>query len=357
MKSPVKTPTALIREYRDLMGERLAHSLAMAKGASWGVYAREKAYGEKPNQSIVWILNAHVGTLDKLPRLLPEGRLPTSLELLSAVRNLFENLIWLRLFEQELEYGLKFYARLLEDQIEDLKGLLAKNEQEAALFRDLANEDDEIVATWAESIKALTLPDEDGIAAAQDVQRQSQKKLDAKARRSFSLHAAAAALNGFEYQIHLIKNKESKRIGDQLATIESRLNALRCEIADEARFRRITAKFVWRDEARRVGMLDQYDYLYRLTSRLLHSSPMNIITEKELSQAEQTLLLEYMFVAASDVLDIIDRFDFPNRTSIAMLEMQDAEGDITSALGLDEPTESQGDLQDVRHDCHRPHLP
>lgn len=51
-------------------------------------------------------------------------------------------------------------------------------------------------------------------------------------------------------------------------------------------------------------------------------------------------------MAASDVLDIIDRFDFPSRTSIAMLEMQDAEGDITSALGLEEPTESQGDLQD-----------
>lgn len=156
-----------------------------------------------------------------------------------------------------------------------------------------------------------------------DELRTKQAELDAIARRSFAIHAAAAAFNGYEYQVHLIEQRERQRIGERLTTIEAWVQDFKDEIADDTLFDRYTAKFNWRAEAQRVGMLSEYDYLYRLTSRLLHSTPMNIITEKELIEAERTILMEYMVIGATDALDIIERYDFPNRLNIAMIEIDE----------------------------------
>lgn len=323
---PVKMPEQLIAEYTALMGDRVPEVYAMTKGAIWGLSAREQAFAERPSTATTWILNGHKGTLEKLPMLLASDRPPTSLELLSAVRNLFENLIWLRLFELGAEWGLRFYGRLLCDQIEDLRGLLSKNEEEAALFRKLAAEDDAIVDATISTIRTLDRSDETTIATLMDEQRDKQAELDARARRSFAIHASVAAFNGYEYQVHLIENKERRRIGERLTTLETRLREFEREIANKALFERYTSKFNWRGEAQRVGMVSEYDYLYRLTSRLLHSTPMNIITEKELIQAERTILLEYMIIGATDAIDIIERYDFPNRVKIAMIEIDEPDG-------------------------------
>lgn len=156
MKAPVKTPEHLIAEYADLTANRVPHASAMTGGAIWGLSGLEKAFGQRPSTSTSWILDAHQGTLEKLPMLLPSGRVPTSLELLSAVRNLFENLIWLKLFELGPEWGLRFYGRLLRDQIEDLNGLLSKNEEEAALFQELARQDSAIIDTTFSFVKRST---------------------------------------------------------------------------------------------------------------------------------------------------------------------------------------------------------
>lgn len=69
-------------------------------------------------------------------------------------------------------------------------------------------------------------------------------------------------------------------------------------------------------------MADQYDFLYRLTSRLLHATPMNMITEKELLEPERIMLLEYIVVTAEDILDAIEDFDFPGRMNLVAIEMR-----------------------------------
>jgi hypothetical protein len=78
---------------------------------------------------------------------------------------------------------------------------------------------------------------------------------------------------------------------------------------------RIGPRWNWRDRAVEVGMLAQYEFLYSYTSKLLHSTPMNLITEKALSDSETLTMLEYSFVAISDLLDEIEAFKFAGRVN------------------------------------------
>lgn len=134
-----------------------------------------------------------------------------------------------------------------------------------------------------------------------------------------SRHAAAAAFNSYEYQVDLIEIRE--RIGEQLLAIEGCLDTFKSELGDEEQFRKAISKFQLEGETMRVDMAAQYDFLHHLTSRLLHSSPMNIVTEKELSDAERTILLEYMVIGATDALEIIERYDFENRLEMVVFEI------------------------------------
>ena len=84
---------------------------------------------------------------------------------------------------------------------------------------------------------------------------------------------------------------------------------------------RSNARWNWKDRAVEVGMKAQYEFLYGYTSKLLHSTPMNLITEKELSPSETLTMLEYAFVAISDLLDEIDHFSFPGQVNVLAIEV------------------------------------
>ncbi len=67
--------------------------------------------------------------------------------------------------------------------------------------------------------------------------------------------------------------------------------------------KRSKERWNWKARADEVEMTAQYDFLYSYTSKLPHSTPMNLITEKMLSPSETLTMLEYAFVAISDLLD------------------------------------------------------
>jgi hypothetical protein len=77
----------------------------------------------------------------------------------------------------------------------------------------------------------------------------------------------------------------------------------------------------WRDRADEVGMSAQYDFFYSYTSKLLHSTPMNLITEKALSPSETLTMLEYAFVTTSDLLDETERFAFPGQADVVVFDL------------------------------------
>ena len=64
----------------------------------------------------------------------------------------------------------------------------------------------------------------------------------------------------------------------------------------------------WKEEAGRVGMQAQYEFIYSFTSRLLHATPASIFTDqKNLEVAEMVLFLDYIYVSMLDALDIAAR--------------------------------------------------
>jgi len=314
-----KTPQELLNEFFSVIEEKSELALSLTRGALKGLELESLAKAEPPRLEIEWILQAHIGTVEKIKSLLPRERLPSSLELISAARNIFENTVWLNLFEHNYEWGGRFYGIFLKENLDDISGLLQKLESEIALFEDAEAEDETITNSMITELKEAKGIDGDTatIIAKHDKRREA---LDQRVRRSFSLYAAASKFNGYSLQIHLLREKEIPRILDWQKKIVARREALRKWAGSDSRFDELSKMIRWRREAKLVGLESQYDYLYRLSSRLLHSGPMNIITEKQLTDQEQMVLLEYMVVAVRDVFELVERFDYPRRAKMFYVE-------------------------------------
>ena len=67
------------------------------------------------NLDVKWILKAHKGTLEKLSMMLCNDCDYGTIKLLAIARNLFENLVWLKLFNHNSDYGIVFYNELPPD--------------------------------------------------------------------------------------------------------------------------------------------------------------------------------------------------------------------------------------------------
>lgn len=318
----VKTTEDLSTEYRTLVGERLLLTTAHVNGALWGLNARAQALGAAPDTGVLWVLRAHLGTLEKLPGLLPADRVPSSLELLAAARNLFENLVWLKLFGIDPAWGVHFYGQLLQNEIDDLNGVIVKMAAEASLFRDFDAEESKLWDAFYEGLEDAGEALDETVKARNEQRAAHVAELDARARASFSVYAATATFNGYLWQAELIETQEIPRAKARLAEIQTLRAAFEAEVGDARLIARYQAQWKWRNEAERVGMAAQYDFFYRLTSRLLHATPMNIVTEKALTDGEQMLLLEYMVVGASQAIRLIEDFDFPGRVNLALFSPQ-----------------------------------
>ncbi|MEP9358078.1 hypothetical protein [Sphingomonas sp. KR3-1] len=314
----LRSASDLIAEIRATITSRHAKAIASIHGEQFFIDVRKGATGKDFDLGVQWILHAQAGTLDKLEHLLTRDGVYEIFELLAIARNLFENLIWLRLFNIDSRYGVVFYREFLDQHKNDLEQLIAKMAAEAELFDEFAALDSANThAAFEDAIKEKPRSDA-SMKAASERHRQLADALDAKARRGFALFAAAAKVNSYGWQAHLIRTKaipDRQEMLDlvlgHIADLENR--ELRDAAAGIAALPR--KRWNWREQAERVGMVDQYDYLYRFTSRLLHATPMNIITEKTLVEGEDIMLLEYIFVSVSDLLDEIERFDFPDSSN------------------------------------------
>ncbi|MBD8621196.1 hypothetical protein IFT67_20000 [Sphingomonas sp. CFBP 13728] len=316
----LKTEEQLLEEIRAVVAERTPMALAQTRGTLQMLGLRTRAEGVSEDNGVSWALRAQIGSLEKLIGLLPEGRNPSSVELLASARNLFENLVWLKLFLIDPGWGDFFYGQLLKNQKEDLAGMVTKLQAEADLFDSLDNEYNNIFADTFDSLNNRYLKGDQTATEMTQLLNEHREKIDRKARRHFALYAAAAVFNGYGYQRHLLIEKQIPHWRSQLALIDDRINDFSTRMADPAKVNRYLGQWQWRSEALRVGMVAQYDFLYRLTSRLLHATPMNIITEKELIEGERITLLEYIAISVPDAIDAIDAFQFPGRIDAIHLE-------------------------------------
>jgi transposase len=78
---------------------------------------------QRNHSAVWWIRAAHLGTIEKLSTMLRRDGPYESLELLAIARNIFENLVWLRLMNKDRQFGIVFYAQLLRNQIESVQAV------------------------------------------------------------------------------------------------------------------------------------------------------------------------------------------------------------------------------------------
>lgn len=319
----LRTAEQLTAEYRETVTSQVPLAVARTQGALRFYELKARVESLSDNSDIFWILRAQIGTLEKLGALLPVDREPSSVELLAVARNLFENLVWLKLFLLDPCWGFFFYGQLLKNQQEDLSGMIAKLKDEVELFETLDAQDSTIIDEVYKDIGDVAEPTKEYIAERSKEFNQRKDELDRRARRTFALYAAAATFNGYSYQAHLLRTKVIPHWQEQLDLITRRMDAFKLEIKDQIKIDKYCGKWNWRGEAQRVKMAEQYDFLYRLTSRLLHATPMNIVTEKELLEGEKITLLEYIVVTVHDILEAIERFDFPGKINAIYVEVRE----------------------------------
>ena len=270
-----------------------------------------------------WILRAQAGVLAKLDGFPGEDRPLGSMELLALARHLFEALIWLKLFNVDEAFGLVFYARFLAQQKETQVQLIEKIEQEIVLFEEFDALDGQALSDAFDPLLTLE-PTEDQIAAAQGTHRARMAALDDEVRRRFTLYGAQAKFNSYAYQAHLLRTKAIPEQAEALRQIGEHITRFEAERDHllTGRYRTMAewgARWNWKDRATEVGLVNQYVFLYGYTSRLLHATPMNLITETTLSDAERMLLLEYIYVATRDALHEVDRFSFAGKVRVLIL--------------------------------------
>lgn len=273
-----------------------------------------------------WALRAQEGTLRKFIDVFSLVDPRHNVELVALARNLFENLIWLKLFNLAPEYGLLFYRQLLESQIKSQDQAISQAELEIKIFENADKEDRPDLSHIQDMLEKNDESATNSAASIRDYMQAAEKKVDDKVRRIFSIYAHDAKHNGYGYQAYLIKNKviphheEQRRINSEH---KLELDSFLASIDQKKLPGIFNQRWVWATRAESVGMKTHYQLIYSYTSRLLHATPMNLITPNQLSSQERELLLNYIRVGIQDAHDSILSFQFPGQIKMQLVEISD----------------------------------
>jgi len=68
-------------------------------------------------------------------------------------------------------------------------------------------------------------------------------------------------------------------------------------------------------------MQGHYRFLYSFTSKMLHSTPMSLITPKALSGQEVLMLLDYLRIGIAESHRLIEGFSYPGKLNVMAVEV------------------------------------
>lgn len=321
-----RTPEHIRGEVAALIAARSPQARASAEGRLWALEAPSD--DDARHSPHAWILRAHIRILDRLDTLFAaQPSEPGTFELLALTRHLFESLVWARLFNRDAGYGLVYYRRLVAEQIDVQDQVIKKLTAEIEVFEKFEKLEK---AASEETVNAALSKDQPNLEEVQNAQAEFHRRqaaLDAEVRRGFALYGDDAQRHGFGFQAHLIRENALPRHHahrEEWTGYATAVDSTLAGLLSSECLSRATAKgWNWKDNATRVGMGAQYEYLYSLTSRLLHASPLNITTDHDLSESERVILHEYVFVAVGDMLDEIDKFRFDGQLDMVVINIEE----------------------------------
>lgn len=310
----------LINEYRKEILPNVTQNELITNGQLF--FLQKTMLSEFDRTCILWILQAHKGSLEKLNMFFRREGIYETFEILAIARNIFENLVWLKLMNEDKEYGIAFYSLLLKNQRENNTSMISQSLSEAKLFDEMDELD---TSTLAPLINIATgEPSDEEIKTAQEEHRARQHLLDDMVRREFCLFASSAIVNGYGYQAHLIRSNivpEIEQRNSILLDSEEKLVPILALLTSK-KVKQALSHWNWAVQAELVGMKRHYEVLYRFTSKLLHATPMNLITEKRLDASEEEMLLDYIVISAQDILSEIRNFNYPGQVKVPIFAVE-----------------------------------
>lgn len=248
-----------------------------------------------------WRINTYGHALVKLSILIEDNfNVIESLGLVVVTRYIFELTLWLKLFELDVNYALVYKKRFLDIQKRYRESTLNQCKCELDLLNGLEIEDSEKMReVRKEIISNPTITSEESSA----IILQAQNETDAKAARLFSLYTDDAKINGYGFQAFLIETKKIPEIEKDIKKYQKYL-----EDFDE-KYSALTMGLLgcgkWDKMAQRAGMVPEYDYIYSVTSKLLHCSPMSLTTNENRLQPEEVILFtRYIHTKIRDIIEL-----------------------------------------------------
>src|SRR6202165_3580991 len=218
----------------------------------------------------------------------------------SVARYIFELSVWLHLFHLDSRYGLVYYAELLGTQRRYWDDYRKQLRREIDLLRQFEREEKSARDAEIRRIKHLTDQETQKNALLVNLKAISEH-IDEKAARRFSVYAEQAKVNGYGFQAHLVEKKS-------IPHIDSELTAVNSHVSQEVKGL-MPKRWNWQQMAQKVGLQDEYDFIYTFSSKLLHATPASITTDqKNLEVPELVVFLKYINVQILDVIELTRQY-------------------------------------------------
>jgi uncharacterized protein DUF5677 len=225
--------------------------------------------------------------------------------ILAVSRYLFELTVWLKLLQADSRYGLVYHCELLKNQQDFYEALQRNAEREISFLQQVEKSESALLKSTTQEV--LQIPDEEArkIAARQIWSKVSQQ-IDQDAARRFSLYAEQARSNGYGYQASLIEAKALPKHHKAIEDIKRELDIFRCDLSDEVK-KLLKERWNWKQQAIKVGMGEEYEFIYTYASLLMHATPASITTDqKNLEPTEIKAFLKYIRVRLLDIIEMAE---------------------------------------------------
>jgi len=226
---------------------------------------------------------------------------------ISVARYIFELSVWLQLFKLDPRYGLVYYAQLLETKRLYWRDYRTQLDREISLLKSFEQKENDALREAMSQIEHLSDTERQRLAA-YTVTKHVADFIDKQAARHFSIYAEQAKVNGYGFQAYLVEQKFVPEIDKSLAEIDSEKAAFDSTVRQEVRDL-IPDRWQWRQMAQKVGLVDEYDFVYTFSSKLRHATPASITTDqKNLELSELAVFLKYIYVKTCDVLELANAY-------------------------------------------------
>lgn len=251
-----------------------------------------------------WTIKSRIDGLTKLHVLLPNSLArPETMGILALTRYVFELTVWLKIIKKDERYGLTYYRRLIENQLEHYRTLRAQYEREVVFLESIDAAEEERIKLDVAAIAKMA-DERDRNAAAAKLGGTVMSDIDELAARSFAVYARDAKTNGYGFQAYLVKTKVIPKVDEQLAQVANEEEVFKRTLSAELlAFTNNDRK--WSRKAAIAEMQDGYEFIYAFTSRLLHAEPASMsVIQQTLTLHEMQIFLRYVQVCIADVFKI-----------------------------------------------------